>query len=71
MGTDIPDLKAVARALTQLRIRTGTLLKGTSGAKELRDAERAASLLEEAVVKATSSRLGLQASCARPAKSLL
>jgi hypothetical protein len=57
MGTQDSDLKAVARALLQLKVRTGALLKRTSGAKELRDAEKAASLLEVAVVKASSGRL--------------
>jgi hypothetical protein len=69
MGTKDPDLKAVSRALLQLKVRTGALLKRTSGAKELRETERAAFLLEVAVDKASSGTINLQASptrlCAR------
>jgi hypothetical protein len=62
MGTKDPELKAVARALLQLKVRIGALLKPRSGAKELRDVEKAASVLEDAVVKASPKSMNLQVS---------
>jgi hypothetical protein len=62
MGTKDPELKAVARALLQLKVRTGAFLKPRSAAKELRDVEKAASVLEDAVVKASPKSMNLQVS---------
>jgi hypothetical protein len=60
MGT-IDLVRSVTRALLQLKLRVATL-KGRGAGKELRDAEKAASVLEDTILQAPVRAIGSQAS---------
>jgi hypothetical protein len=61
MGT-IDSGRCASRALLQLKLRAAAVLKSRGGGKELRDAEKAGSVLEDTILTAPGRASGSQAS---------